>query len=41
MQGEPVFKTVWGVGLVLMVSQVLLYGAIVHAVASPKKLKAA
>lgn len=42
VQGEPVFTTVWGVGLLLMASQVLLYGAVVHAtVAAARKVKAA
>lgn len=35
------FKTVWAIGLALMTSQVLLYGAIVHASVTSRKLKSA
>lgn len=41
VQGEPVFKTVWGVGLLLMASQVLLYSAAVQAAVAARKAKAA
>eukprot|EP00892_Ulva_mutabilis_P011856 jgi/Ulvmu1/9042/UM005_0135.1 len=39
--GEPVFRLVWGIGLALMASQVLLYCALVQASVTARKVKAA